>query len=86
MRIRMIKRILQLLVIFAFSCSKKENVIPAKPDFSYFPLNVGHFWVYSIEQIHIDQPINIYDTQRYFLKEVIESSYFDETGNRIYRI
>ncbi len=83
----MIQKII-LLIFFTImvSCSKKENITPNKPDLSYFPLNVGQEFIYSVEKIRIDQPIDIYDTQRYYLKERIESSYLDETGNIIFRI
>ncbi|MGQ9847931.1 MAG: hypothetical protein ACUVQP_10605 [Bacteroidales bacterium] len=55
-------------------------------DKSYYPMNVNDETVYFVEYIKIDNPISLYDTQRYYLKERIESMYNDETGNPIYRI
>lgn len=75
-----------VLLTLCFSCSKEENVKPNAIDYSYFPLKVGQELVYSVEKIRIDQPINVYDTQRYYLKEKIESTYYDETGNTVFRI
>ncbi len=82
----MIKFYFLLIVsLLFFSCSKKEYE-PSPIDFSYFPLQVGDTTIYFVEKIHIDDPINIHDTERYYLKEIIESTYYDETGNLIYRI
>jgi len=73
-------------LFFILSCSKKENSLPEPIDKSYFPLYVGLENIYKVEKIKIDEPINLYDTQRYYIKEKIESTYSDETGNKIYRI
>ncbi len=74
------------MCIFIQSCSKKVNELPKPVDFSYYPMKAGKGIVYFVEQIHIDDPVNVRDTQRYYLMELIESSYLDETGNTVYRI
>ncbi len=73
-------------IIIFFSCSKenKSTLIPI--DFSYSPLEVGKEWNYIVTDIKVDVPISFYDTQRFYLKEKIESMFYDETGNVIYRI
>lgn len=83
------KKIVVLIVagiIIFFSCRKenKSTLIPI--DFSYSPLEVGKEWNYIVTYIKIDVPISFYDTQRYYLKEKIESTFYDETGNLLYRI
>lgn len=69
-----------------YSCREKENIVPAIVDKSYYPMNINDEIIYFVEHIKIDKPINLYDTQQYYLKERFESKYNDETGNPIYRI
>lgn len=76
---------LLLLTIFLANC-KKENKAPETIDYSYFPLKINHEVEYKVTKIKIDAPVNVYDTQVYYLKEKIDSFYFDETGNKIFRI
>ncbi len=74
-----------LLTMFFTNC-KKEKTLPETIDYSYFPLNLNHEVEYKVTKIKIDAPINVYDTQIYYLKEKIDSFYFDETGNKTFRI
>lgn len=75
-----------LTLVLFYACKEKENIAPEPIDKSYYPMNVNDETVYFVEYINIDNPISLYDTQRYYLKERIESAYNDETGNPIYRI
>ncbi|HOU98796.1 MAG TPA: hypothetical protein PLP65_08110 [Bacteroidales bacterium] len=75
-----------LTFVLFYACMEKENIAPEPIDKSYYPMNVNDETVYFVEYINIDNPISLYDTQRYYLKERIESTYNDETGNPIYRI
>lgn len=75
-----------LNIILLYACNEKENIAPTIIDKSYYPMNINDEIVYFVENINIDDPINLYDTQKYYLKERIESLYNDETGNPIYRI
>lgn len=75
-----------LILILLHSCKEKENITPKPIDISYYPMNINDEKVYFVEHIIIDNPISLYDTQRYYLMEKIESMYFDEIGNPIYRI
>ena len=75
-----------ILLLYIAGCNEKENIHPQVIDFSYYPMNINSELVYAVEYIKIDAPINLHDTQRYYLKERIESSYYDEIGNLIYRI
>lgn len=72
-------------MLFLTSC-KKENTTPETIDYSYFPLKISQELEYKVTKIKIDAPVNVYDTQIYYLKERIDSFYFDETGNKIFRI
>lgn len=73
-------------MILFFTCKKTENIAPQPIDKTYYPMNINDETIYFVEFIKIDNPINLYDTQQYYLKERIESMYYDETGNPIYRI
>ena len=75
-----------LTLVLFYACKEKENITPEPINKSYYPMNVNDETVYFVEYINIDNPISLYDTQRYYLKERIESAYNDETGNPIYRI
>lgn len=74
-----------VVMLFLANC-KKENTAPNSIDYSYFPLTINSEIEYKVTKIKIDAPVNVYDTQVYYLKERIDSFYFDETGNKIYRI
>ncbi|MCX7861817.1 MAG: hypothetical protein N2449_02345 [Bacteroidales bacterium] len=78
-------RFIFLCLILSVSC-KKESSSPKPFDYSYFPLQVGQENIYKITKISIDAPSNVYDTQKFYLKEKIESYYYDEIGNKVYRI
>jgi hypothetical protein len=43
------------------------------PDYNYFPLYEGLEWIDSIRQIHIDDPVGVYDTIFYLTKTTIDS-------------
>jgi hypothetical protein len=75
-----------VMLLMLISCRKSNDIVPASIDFSYFPLRVTDEYIYSVETIHIDAPINVYDTQRYYLKEYIESTYTDNLGKPAYRM
>ncbi len=81
---------IKLMVFFVFilfySCRKSNDIISTSNDFSYYPLQVKNEYIYWVETVHIDAPININDTQRYYLKEYIESTFADNTGKPAYRI
>ncbi|GAB4449900.1 MAG: hypothetical protein Fur0028_05190 [Bacteroidales bacterium] len=75
-----------LTLVLFYACKDKENIAPIVIDKSYYPMHVNDETVFFVEYIKIDNPISLYDTQHYYIKERIESTYNDETGNPIYRI
>lgn len=82
------------MVGFLFSCGKEDNpeVFP-EIGTTYFPLNSGRTWVYSIDSIAYDDngPVQDIDTFYYQYKEVVADSAIDDMGrlywviNRYYR-
>lgn len=66
------------MALFAFGCSVGEEVDPAR-DRDYFPLRVGVYQIYDVEEIQYISPGD-YDTSRYELKTVVVDS-FQNSGN-----
>ena len=83
------KILLFLSAILLFSACE-ENTLSVddsyKSDYQYFPLEVGAWVVYDIEDINIDEPSAVFDTNYYQIKELVYSSFIDETENETYCI
>lgn len=85
------KSILILLLIpllsglLLFSCKKKEA---EKPDFKYeyFPVNVGHYVIYQVDSVVLDDFTNTTITYSYQIKERVESEYKDNENRPTARI
>ena len=74
-----------LLVLFAGSC-KKDTVVIVDLGYDYFPVEIGKYVIYDVERIFVDDPVNVADTFRYQLKEVITEDYIDNEGNLAQRL
>ncbi len=75
-----------ILLIFSF-CGCKETILeidPAANGSSYYPLAVGDFRQYSVTDIRFRD--NIGDTSRYELREVVDTSFTDQTNTLSYKI
>lgn len=73
------------LILFFFSCKEEEGV-QAKFYYQYFPTNVGNWVEYDVVYIEIDEASGVYDTSKYQLKEIIESTFIDNQGRPSLRI
>jgi hypothetical protein len=75
------------LGVLFFSCKKDA---PAEPsvDFSYnyFPNEIGRYVVYQVDSIAQDDKSNKHDTTQYLLKELIASSFLDNSNRPTLRI
>lgn len=84
-----IKQALSSLLIVSFllfqSC-KEESGVPAKFYYNYFPVEVGSWVEYDVTHIVLDEVSGVYDTTRYQLQELIESSFIDNQGRPSLRI
>ncbi len=70
-----------------FSCREEQLVSPAIPfGYEYFPVNTGHSVVYNFDSVFIDSKVGVNDTTHYQLKEIIESTFTDNTGRPTLRI
>ena len=73
-----------LLALLFVGCVKPSNEITANYNYEYFPLEVGQWSEYEVEEV-FHTALSI-DTSRYWLKEVITESFEDLGGRTSYRI
>jgi hypothetical protein len=76
-----------LTVLLIVSCKKDNPVTPIYYGYNYFPNRVGHYVIYNVDSIVVNQlhaqPI---DTFKYQIKEVIDSFFTDGSGRPTQRI
>lgn len=78
-----------LILAFALGCVKDEIEDPAiDHTVEYFPLNLGHYVVYAMDSIVLDDAPggNIKDTVTFQIKEEVTSFQIDLTGDTLYYI
>ncbi len=79
MKYQKIYLLILALGLIVVSCNKDEKDTPNTSkqqsylENSYFPLQIGNWIAYQIEDINIDEQSEVYDTLSYQIKEVIES-------------
>lgn len=78
-------KLLIILLLFAFSC-KKEEEPPMNFYYDYFPERVGTWVESDVIYIEVDEISAYYDTTRYQLREIIESTFIDNQGRPSLRI
>lgn len=70
-----------------YSCKKDvETVPPVNMGYNYFPEDIGSYVIYEVDSIAYDDKSHAPDTTRYLLKEVIASSFIDNSGRPTLRI
>jgi len=82
----MIKNLLSwviLLVVLA-GCKDAAELDPAMMGYQYYPLEVGNYRIYYVTKVKTQ--FDKQDTTRYFMREVVKSSFEDQTGEVNYRI
>lgn len=80
------KILLVIFVVALASCSQESTVEEPNLGYTYFPLNVGHYVIYSVDSIYKDDFSGIVTHGKYMIKEVIESEFIDNAGRTSYRI
>lgn len=68
------------------SCKKDSEITTADFGYDYFPDQVGQYVIYQVDSIWQDDISNVHDTTRYLLKEVIASTFLDNSGRPTLRI
>ena len=76
------------LILLLSACEKNTSNIDNRilDNYQYFPLNIGSWVIYDVEDINIDEPSAVFDTNCYQIKELVDSTFFDETESETYRI
>lgn len=82
------RRALLLLVVlsaFVAGCeSKYKDPDPQAMGYDYYPLEIGQYRVYNVTDIRFSS--NIGDTTRFQLRERVDTSFHDQTGQLVYKV
>lgn len=62
------------------SCKKDDETFYMGYD--YFPLNEGHYIIYSVREVHVDKQVELRDTFDYFIKTEIGAEIIDNSGRK----
>ena len=82
-----IRLILFFLLVSLWSCQKDEETTGiADVENAYFPIQIGHWISYQIQEINIDQESAVNDTVSYQIKEKIESLVEKTEQYKTYRL
>lgn len=66
-----------LLLIIGYGCKKNE---PVDFHYGYFPMNRGHYVIYQVKDIYIDDTVNQYDTTAFYIKAIFGDTVTDNSG------
>lgn len=76
-----------LSVLLFASCKTESDDFDRDFHFDYYPLEVGNYWVYQVDSTIYDPTGDTLISHSHsFLKEVVQDTFTDLTGNTIYRI
>ncbi len=81
--------LLMCFFITYFSSCSKDTPTQSNKDvagYRYFPMDTGHWVIYSVDSIVVSSNLQYADTFHYRLKEYIPSSFIDNSGNLTQRI
>ncbi|WKN44643.1 hypothetical protein [Tunicatimonas pelagia] len=83
----MLRSLLWISLVGWLLACESETIEPssARLGFSYFPIEVGNFREYAVQDISYSL-LNEPDTQRYFLREVVADSFPGQGNELIYRL
>lgn len=77
------------LFLACFSCNKSETEdIDLDFGYEYFPLEIGKYWVYSVDSVIYDPSIGgtAIDTIYSFIREELKDTLRDNLGDLLYRV
>jgi hypothetical protein len=74
------------IIGFFFSCNKQEETNFPEMDYSYFPLGKGAWISYDVTEITIDKASELYDTNYYHIKEIIDTGYVDSLSLKSFKV
>ena len=79
---------ISFLTISLFFCSCEDDDIIIDPGFDYFPIELGRYVDYEVDSIYHDVPAGVQDTFHFYVREFIDTTFFDaenRPSNRIER-
>lgn len=81
------KALLLLVVLAGFlaGCENKyKDPDPAAMGYDYYPLEIGDYRIYNVTDIRFRS--NVGDTNRFQLRERVDTSFYDQTGQLVYKV
>lgn len=78
--------VLLFFFLLNISCNKDSMLPEDKVQEDYFPLRTGQYAVYDVDSVTFDDVTMTSDTVRFQLKEFLDTSFIDNSGNTAYRI
>lgn len=70
------------LLAVSLGCKKDPGV---NFHYNYYPVNEGHYVIYQVRDIHIDQVVNQFDTTNFYIKALIGDTLIDNEGRIVRR-
>ncbi len=77
--------LLGLSLVLLVSC-REDSALEYDLGYDYYPETIGAYVEYEVTEIVHDDPVALHDTNHYYLKEQIESSFIDDQGRTAYRL
>lgn len=78
--------VLLSLILLNIACHKDSVLPDDRVQKNYFPLRTGQYTVYEVDSVTFDDVTMTSDTVRYQIKELLDTSFIDNTGNTAFRI
>lgn len=75
-----------LIISIFFSACDKDSKSKTSLYHEYFPVKLGHWVIYDVDSIVYDDFYEEVDTFHYQIKEVVESKFTDNSGNKAFRL
>ncbi len=73
-------------VLMALASGCEDSDVLIDPGYQYYPVSEGKYVIYEVDSIVHDAPVNVLDTFRYFIKELNDSTFFDNENRSTARI
>ena len=73
-------------MILSFSCRKNTIEVVKDQSLKYFPLEIGHTWVYQMDSLHYEGGGIEVDTFSFQTRHEVVAQFEDNEGNKAYRV
>jgi hypothetical protein len=77
-----------LMLLITYGCRKNEveNTTAVNSYYSYFPIRLGSTYIYKVDSLTYNYFRHAYDSSTNYLKEVIDSPFTDNMGDKAYKV